>query len=994
MALGSLGAVVYDVVARDKTKEGLGSAEARARNMNKSALMVGAGMTAVGVGAKLMADNINKAYLSFDSAMAEVKSLGGVTAEQMAIMKTSAIGISKELPLSATNVARGFYMMRSAGFEAGRVIEELPAIARMAVAGNLEMADAVNSVTMVLDTYGERAGTAADITNVLMGTVQGFKTTLPELQMQLSKNVGVAASLGIEFHELAAMSGMLKKEFVNAEEAGTGMKTMLLRLVDPKVQAQLEGMGVEVKDANGNFIGMQAVLDSLSTTLKSAGGDVEQMAILQKLFGAEGVRAAMSLIRQKDSLAEFSAQVNAGVSVQEALNAVLESTQSQLTIAENKMDAARIQLGEGMAPATIFAANTMAVFAGVIEGMPGPLQSVAGSALIAGQSLIAIGPALAGIIPLMNMLKTAHVGAAISTHALTIATHAYSAAVWIMNTSLYACPLVWILGAIAAVVGVLYVLEKKFGVVTAAVKFLSDAIHGIIGFFGNMVDAIRGVTVDTDKLREADERLIEAQWKLEESEERVTEAEQKAAESAEDLAEISAELAAAQLEVADSAREVDALTEAYEELKGAMDAVADETENLDDLDRNLRSANLDLLEAQEKYSEAMRDSEASSIDRQRAAIRVETVVDRIEGIRKKQIETTEDLAKAEGEAAETRKKYGDESLSDMKANLDSNLATNQEHYANIAVLEAKQKEIREQHAFDQEDVDREKLVRDALLKVIEDTSEEKVKILEGEAKSSENILGKMNGFFKEHGGKIDAVLSAMLGPIGHVVYAFRHWDEISAKVGEVKGKIEDGMNKSISYLGTVVTKMKTKGKEFIGGIVKGIVAKYHEIRDRIEEGIQKALDYLTGLPGRFFDSGVAIINGIVDGIKSVPGKIAGAVAAEFAKVNPLKPHSDADEGPFSDLEASGKSVMTTFAKGIESERDLIGGSFGEALKSTPIAEASTPGPGGNSESHTYEGNSFSIGDVSLSRDYDFNQLMKDMENWQNKKRVQHGIRTI
>ena len=994
MGLGSLGAVIYDIVARDRTKEGLESAEARAKNMNKTALMVGAGMTVVGVGAKLMADNINKAYLSFDSAMAEVKSLGGVTTEQMEIMRSSAIGISKELPLSATNVASGFYMMRSAGFDAARVIAELPAIAEMAVAGNLEMADAVNSVTMVLDVYEDRAGSAADITNVLMGTVQGFKTTLPELQMQLSKNVGVAASLGIEFHELAAMSGMLKKEFVNAEEAGTGMKTMLLRLVDPKVQAQLDGMGVKVEDANKNFIGMQSVLDSLSAKLASAGGEVERMAILQKLFGAEGVRAAMSLIRQKDALADFSAQVNAGVSVQEALNAVLESTQSQLTIAENKMDAARIQLGEGMAPATIFAANTMAVFAGVIEGMPGPLQSVAGSAIIASQSLIAIGPALAGIIPLMNMLKTAHVGAAISTHALTIATHLYTAAVWLMNASLYGCPLVWILGAIIAVVGVLYVLEKKFGVVTAAVGFLSDAINGIIGFFGNVMDAIRGVTVDTDALVDADGRLIKANEDLRESEGRVEEAEEKAAESAKDLAEASAELAAAQLEVADAAREVDELTEAYEDLKGAMDAVADETENLDDLDRNLRSANLDLADAQEKYSEAMSDSEASARDRERAAIRVETVVDRIEGIKKKQIETTEDLAKAEGIAAETQKKYGDETLESIKSNLDANIAAHEEGYAKVEILEVKKEEIRKQHEYNEEDVERELLVYGNLLNKIEEISEEKTKILEGEAKSSESILGKMNGFFEEHGDKIETVLSAMIGPVGHVIYAFRHWDEISAKVGEVKDKIEEGMNKAIGYLGTVVTKMWSKGSEFIGGIVDGIVEKYHEIRDKVEEGIQQALNYLTGLPGEFFNSGVAIINGIVDGIKSVPGKIAGALRAEFEKVNPLKAHSDAEEGPFSDLEASGKSVVTTFSKGIESAKGSVAGSFGEAFKSSPFAEASTGGSGGNVEKNTYEGDKISIGDVSLSRDYDFPTLMKDIEIYQSKKRVQRGIATL
>ena len=454
-----------------------------AKGIEKKGLMIGAGMTAVGVGAKLMADNINKSYLTFDTAMAEVKSLGGVTVEQMAIMRSGALSLSKELPLSAKNIAGGFYMMRSAGFDANRVIAELPAIAEMAVAGNLEMADAVNATTMVLDTYGDSAGSAADITNVLMGTVQAFKTTLPELQMQLSKNIGVAASLKIPFGELAAMSGMLKKEFVSAEEAGTAMKTMLLRLIDPAVLEQLKTMGVEVEDANGDFIGMQSILDELSVKLGEAGGDVEQMAVLQKLFGTEGVRAAMSLIRQKDMLKEYTDAVNSGMSVQEALNAVLESTQAQLDIANNKTEAAKIAMGEGMAPATILTANAMAAFAGVLEDMPGPLQTVVGGGLQLSKAFIGIGPLLMGLSVMYPVYAAAQLSAAAAGTTLT-------ASIWKTTIAMLANPLFWIPAVIMIVVGALYVLEKKFGAVSKASDFISESIKRLAGWLKTKLEPV------------------------------------------------------------------------------------------------------------------------------------------------------------------------------------------------------------------------------------------------------------------------------------------------------------------------------------------------------------------------------------------------------------------------------------------------------------------------------------------------------------------------
>jgi len=469
-----------------------------AKGIEKKGLMIGAGMTAVGVGAKVMADNINKSYLTFDSAMAEVKSLGGVTEEQMEIMRNSAIGISKELPLSAQNVAGGFYMMRSAGFDAARVIEELPAIAEMAVAGNLEMADAVNATTMVLDVYGEAAGSAADITNVLMGTVQAFKTTLPELQVQLSKNIGVAANLGISFGELAAMSGLLKKDFVSAEEGGTALKTTLLRLVDPTVLAQMEDMGVKVTDANGDFVGMTSLLEGLSTKLDEAGGDVEQMAMLQKLFGAEGVRAAMSLIRQKDNLKGYTDAVSSGTSVQEALNAILGTTQSKLDIANNKMEAAKITMGEAMAPATIVTAEALAGFAGVLEDIPGPLQTVIGGGLQFSKAFIGIGPLLMGISAVYPVYTAAQLTAAAAGMTLT-------ASIWHTTIAMLANPIFWIPAVIMVVVGALYVLEKKFGVVTKAVDFMSKGIKKLVGWLKpKLAPAInivqRAVAIFGDKL--------------------------------------------------------------------------------------------------------------------------------------------------------------------------------------------------------------------------------------------------------------------------------------------------------------------------------------------------------------------------------------------------------------------------------------------------------------------------------------------------------------
>ena len=282
------------------------------------------------------------------------------------------------------------------------------------------------------------------------------------------------------------MSGMLKKEFVSAEEAGTAMKTMLLRLVDPTVLAKLDNMGVKVEDANGDFIGMQSILDGLSVKLDEAGGDVEQMAVLQQLFGTEGLRAAMSLIRQKDMLRDYTEAVNSGTSVQEALNAVLESTQAQLDIATNKMEAAKITMGEAMAPATIFTAKALASFAGVLERLPGPLQTFVGTGMQFSQVLIGLGPLLMGLSVIYPIYAKSQFAAAIATKGLTAAT-------WGFTTALLANPITWIVVGIAALIAVVVILERKFGAVSKAGDFLSTSIKNLVGWFKDKLKPVINV---------------------------------------------------------------------------------------------------------------------------------------------------------------------------------------------------------------------------------------------------------------------------------------------------------------------------------------------------------------------------------------------------------------------------------------------------------------------------------------------------------------------
>lgn len=71
------------------------------------------------------------------------------------------------------------------------------------------------------------------------------------------------------------------------------------------------------------------------------------------------------------------------------------------------------------------------------------------------------------------------------------------------------------------------------------------------------------------------------------------------------------------------------------------------------------------------------------------------------------------------------------------------------------------------------------------------------------------------------------------------------------------------------------------------------------------------------------DVGRKIIGTLVEGVKSVGSAVKNAVKGAFTHADPMFPHSDAQEGPFSRLTASGRALIETFGGGIRAAGNKV-----------------------------------------------------------------------
>ena len=416
---------------------------------NRTAVATGAALTAVGVAAKMAADDINQSYRSFESAMTEVKALGGVTQAEFESMRQSALDLSTEFPIAATAVADSMYLMISVGYDYQDMMSTIPDAARLATAGSMEMAEATNSLLNVMDIYGDRAGDAAEISKIFANAVGVGKYEMGDFMTELMKNIGAANQLNIAFSDLAAYNVALQGSFASAEEAGTSFNAMLMKITTPQTVEKLNEMGVAVENADGSFRDLTDIMADLGVALEGVTSDTERAAIVQELFGTYGQRAALALIRQADALPELKKEMRDLNLIEDQTNVKLDGMAQRLEIADNKMEAAKITMGQAMAPATIAAADAMGGLATALMMVPEPLQAIAGTGLMAAQSLIVIGPAIAGIIPAINAYRA-------STFAATVATQGFTAALMLNPAALAAVAI----GAVALSLGTYYLAAR------------------------------------------------------------------------------------------------------------------------------------------------------------------------------------------------------------------------------------------------------------------------------------------------------------------------------------------------------------------------------------------------------------------------------------------------------------------------------------------------------------------------------------------------------
>lgn len=240
-----------------------------------------------------------------------------------------------------------------------------------------------------------------------------------------------AATLNVSIEQLATAMAIMKNNGIEASTIGTSLRSVFSRLSEPPKPAAeaIEALGLQVKDASGNFLGLQPIVEQLRGKILNL-SNTEQVAYAKALAGEEAYSGLLALV--KTAPEEYQA-------LQNAMDSATGSSQAQFEVMKGtlknsidgmlgSLESLAINFGSVLTPQIKAVTDSIGSFADMINELTPKTKLLIGNILmgivaftgfmLATGKVISIG---GGIVKLYGDIGRAAMGGSIHNKALQFA---------------------------------------------------------------------------------------------------------------------------------------------------------------------------------------------------------------------------------------------------------------------------------------------------------------------------------------------------------------------------------------------------------------------------------------------------------------------------------------------------------------------------------------------------------------------------------------------
>lgn len=365
------GGAFVEIFAKD------GAFQAAMRRVETKLRTVGTAMRRVGtslaVGGGAVAAPMAMAlrqFAAFDDVLRATQASTGQSAAEMDRLRTAALAMSKELGMAPTEVAAGFMELLKAGMSLEQVLAGAGRAAiQFAQVGGMAVGEAAVVMADAMNVFGVSSETAA---NTLSSAADASSTDIAGIALAFSQVSAVAGLANQSIGDTAAALAILANNGIKGSDAGTSLKTMLMRLMAPADDAAeaMSQIGLSTQSFR-NADGTMKPMVEIIRTLNDAMAGMDQSAkddIFRRIFGQDAIRAAAVLTTAGvDGFNAMQGSMDGALSVSEKFQTMMAGLSGAIKSLLASLQRLAIAFGDAVAPAVAYAAQLISGFVSVIE---------------------------------------------------------------------------------------------------------------------------------------------------------------------------------------------------------------------------------------------------------------------------------------------------------------------------------------------------------------------------------------------------------------------------------------------------------------------------------------------------------------------------------------------------------------------------------------------------------------------------------------------------
>lgn len=296
-----------------------------------------------------------KTAADFESAMDSVAAVMGKNLKKGELndLTEKAEELGKKMKYSASDSAGAFLLLSQAGWDAGKMMENIEGMMYLAGATGTDLAAAANYVVSAMSGLGEESGYTAEIIgNNLARAANSSKTNIDQMGEAFSMVSTTVGQMGYSMEDACVVLGTLANANFEGSEAGMAFNRIIERMsTNDAAVSKLEELGIAMYDEAGMARDLSDVFDDLRGAYAGLATDEERLSVVKKLGGQYSTKLQAILgAEQKswDGLTEAMSDTNGAC--KEMYDTANDNFNGRLTILGSTIESIAITFGERLLP--------------------------------------------------------------------------------------------------------------------------------------------------------------------------------------------------------------------------------------------------------------------------------------------------------------------------------------------------------------------------------------------------------------------------------------------------------------------------------------------------------------------------------------------------------------------------------------------------------------------------------------------------------------------